>query len=184
MELVVVDTVTLFAVPARLIVEVDTPPSVCIAELNFALNADQSVVLKRPRFDADAVGRLKVWAVPDDDILKSVPVVLDAKVWVAPVRPFKDITAADSLALKAVQSAPVKSPVVVDVAVPIARVWVFPEDVRVKPLPTEDVANVCVAPVCPLSVTRAADSLLLNTVQSAPVSSPVAVEVAVPILSV
>ena len=45
-------------------------------------------VVTNPRLDAEASGRLNVCAVPEDEILKSVPVVEDANVWVAPVRPF------------------------------------------------------------------------------------------------
>lgn len=58
--------VTLFVVP-------DTDVTV---PAPFPLKVDQSVLESAPRFDADAVGRLKVWVpVPLSTIAKSVPVV-------------------------------------------------------------------------------------------------------------
>jgi len=50
----------------------------------FALKVDQSVVERKPRFDADAVGALKVIVSPDPVIVKSVPVVDVANVVVGP----------------------------------------------------------------------------------------------------
>ena len=46
-------------------------------------------VVTNPRFVADASGKLNVCVVPEDAILKSVPVVEVAKVCVAPVKVFK-----------------------------------------------------------------------------------------------
>jgi hypothetical protein len=49
------------------------------------LKSDQSVVERRPRFAADAVGRLKVSVLPLPVTVKSVPEVLEANVIVGPV---------------------------------------------------------------------------------------------------
>jgi hypothetical protein len=45
-----------------------------------ALNVLQFAELRAPRFVAEAVGRLKVWVVPELAIAKSVPLVPTAKV--------------------------------------------------------------------------------------------------------
>ncbi|MBC7371434.1 MAG: hypothetical protein H7326_07715 [Bdellovibrionaceae bacterium] len=54
----------------------------------FALNVDQSVVLNKPRFAAEADGMLNVCADPVDDTVKSVPVVATTKNCAVVERPF------------------------------------------------------------------------------------------------
>ena len=49
------------------------------------LKIDQSVDESFPFAVRDANGRLNVWVFPDAVIVKSVPVVEVARVWVAPV---------------------------------------------------------------------------------------------------
>jgi hypothetical protein len=51
----------------------------------FPLNVDQSAEERRPRFEAEAVGRLKVSVLPLPVTVKSVPVVEEAMVIVEPV---------------------------------------------------------------------------------------------------
>ena len=51
-------------------------------------------VVTRPLAVAEASGILNVWAEPEDEIAKSVPVVPVAKVWVLLVKPFKLLMAA------------------------------------------------------------------------------------------
>lgn len=55
-----------------------------------ALKVDQSVDESLPVFEAEATGRLKVWVVPLEVMVKSVPLVELANVCVAPVSPFND----------------------------------------------------------------------------------------------
>jgi hypothetical protein len=57
----------------------------------FPLNVLQSELLNAPLFVADAVGKLNVCVDVELAILKSVPVVPVAKVWVEAVRPFRDV---------------------------------------------------------------------------------------------
>ena len=57
------------------------------------LNADQSEVASNPLFVAEAVGRLKVWTEPEETMLKSVPEVPVAKVWVAVDKPLREVMA-------------------------------------------------------------------------------------------
>src|SRR5882724_5073182 len=54
-------------------------------------------VVITPLAVADASGILKVCAVPEEEMAKSVPVVPTAKVWVAPVSPFKLVMAAPAV---------------------------------------------------------------------------------------
>ena len=76
-------------VPARLLaviapVKILAPSNVCVP------------VVTTPRAVAEASGRLNVWAVPVLTIPKSVPVVPTAKVWVPPVSPFSEVSAANA----------------------------------------------------------------------------------------
>lgn len=54
-------------------------------EETLLLKSAQSVAVRRPRFATDDDGRLKVMVFPDAVMVKSVPVVEVASVWVAPV---------------------------------------------------------------------------------------------------
>jgi hypothetical protein len=56
-----------------------------VSAFSLPLNVVQSPLLNAPRFEADAVGKLNVWAVPDELIAKSVPVVPTLIVCIAPV---------------------------------------------------------------------------------------------------
>ena len=49
----------------------------------------------RPLAVAEALGILKVWAVPEDEIVKSVPAMPVAKVCVPPVNPFRLVMPVD-----------------------------------------------------------------------------------------
>ena len=102
----------------------DNNPPVPIKGMEPAVNeenkgADEKVLLPAmvcapvvitPLAVAEASGILNVWAEPEDEILKSVPVVPVANVWVLPVNPFKLVMAAPSLLLNADQSADDKKP--------------------------------------------------------------------------
>ena len=79
--------VLLVEVPkARLMVfEVFTSGYVNVNAACLLLNVLQSVEERRPRLEADAVGRLNVTVLPEAVMVKSVPVVLEARVTVGPV---------------------------------------------------------------------------------------------------
>ena len=68
-----------------------------VRAFSLLLNVVQLADERRPLEDPEAVGRLKVWAVPDEEILKSVPLVPVANVWVAPVKPFIEVIPDDGI---------------------------------------------------------------------------------------
>ena len=51
----------------------------------------QSLEAKSPLAEAEAEGKLKVWTSPEELIEKSVPEVEEARVWLAPVWPFREM---------------------------------------------------------------------------------------------
>ena len=57
----------------------------------FAPRNDWAAIVTSPRFEVEADGILKVCVVPDDEILKSAPVVPVANVCVVPVSPLSDV---------------------------------------------------------------------------------------------
>lgn len=59
--------------------------------LSLELKVDQSAVDNAPLTVAEAVGRLNVCTVPDDDMPKSVPVAPVANVCVIHVNPLSDV---------------------------------------------------------------------------------------------
>jgi hypothetical protein len=142
-----------------------------------AAKLDQLADVSNPLFDADASGKLNVIVAPPDMMLKSVPEVPLAVVnspynplslltaW-AQVTPFgvADEAVSTSLSLPIVNAchppvplAVIRLPVVVarlfivSRFFPIENVWISPVDVTLKADVMVDVANVCVAPVCPFS---------------------------------
>jgi hypothetical protein len=109
-----------------------------------------------PRAVRDASGRLNVWTHALDTILKFVPAVPMANVWVVFVSPFRD----PILLLNVFQSVAESAPVVVALA-----------RARESPVPTRESQFVG-------ERIERAPCLLLNTFQSVPVSAPVVVEFA------
>lgn len=97
-----------------------------------------------------------MWVFPAEMILKSVPVVPIAKIWVIPVSPLID----PILLLKVVQSVAERAPVIVD-------------DARASESPVPDIER-------PFGEPDMNPSLLLNNVKSEPSNSPVALVVALP----
>lgn len=63
-----------------------TEPSVNDGKVNLLLKVVQSAADKSPLFNAEAVGRWKVWVVPLENMAKSVPEVEEANVCAEPVR--------------------------------------------------------------------------------------------------
>jgi hypothetical protein len=57
----------------------------------FAPINDWAAIVTKPLFDVDAEGMLNVWVVPEDEILKSAPVVPVAKVCVVPLSPLREV---------------------------------------------------------------------------------------------
>jgi hypothetical protein len=57
----------------------------------FAPKKDWAAIVTRPLLDVEADGMLNVWVVPEDEILKSAPVVPVAKVCVVPVSPLREV---------------------------------------------------------------------------------------------
>ena len=58
------------------------------------LKVVQSAEVSNPLFEADEFGKLKVWTEPEETMLKSVPEVPVAKVWVEVVKPLSEVMAA------------------------------------------------------------------------------------------
>src|SRR4051812_45280546 len=80
--------------PAVSVEKVGAAEKVVAAEKVFAPAKVWAPVVTSPRADAPASGILKVCVVPVEAILKSVPVVAVANVWVVPVNPFRLVMAA------------------------------------------------------------------------------------------
>ena len=59
--------------------------------LSLLLNEVQSADVSNPLAEAEALGRLKVWVMPAETILKSVPAVPVANNCVVELRPFKEV---------------------------------------------------------------------------------------------
>jgi hypothetical protein len=111
-------------------------------------------VFTRPRAVGEASGILKVWTLPAETILKSFPAVPTANVCVAPVWPPRD----PIFELKLIQSAWESAPVVV-------------AEARAREIPLPAIES-------PFADPDTTPTLLLNVVQSVPVSAPVVVEFA------
>ncbi len=102
----------------------------------------------------EALGRLNVWTFPTEEILKSLPAVPIANVWVTPVRPLIE----PILLLKIFQSSAERAPVVVVLA-----------SARESPVP--DIDNPLAVAIYP--------TLLLKVFQSVAERAPVVVELAI-----
>lgn len=78
---------------------------------------------------------------PDEVIDGTVPVVEEANVWVAPVKPFRDVMAAPNLPLKVVQSPEDRHPRTDPLAVGQLNVTAVVEVAMLKSLPDVPVEN-------------------------------------------